>query len=172
MRSRFPRTVTLTTIFLFTSLVVASAETLGELADRCMMAVTANDEMAFQDAAEALKQRQDVFDTAARVKAEQCLSSGYGEPWEYWFPSDSFEPSAAIAARIKATADAKAADRQAKADAEAAAAQKEADRKSNAERVAALVYGSCATLLARDEVEAMTNQICVESFLANGLPSH
>ncbi|MFP5479895.1 MAG: hypothetical protein ACLGIE_09435 [Alphaproteobacteria bacterium] len=49
-------------------------------------------------------------------------------------------------------------------------ADEAAARTANAERVATLVYLSCTDLLARDQVAAMTNQVCVDSFLTNGLP--
>ncbi len=34
-----------------------------------------------------------------------------------------------------------------------------------------MVYASCAELLGRDQVAAMTNELCVETFLTNGLPT-
>ncbi len=141
----------------------ATASVLGDLADECMAAIEAGDDAAFSAAADAIRSRDDVFDTSARKRAEACLSQGFGEPWEYWYPSEDWEPSSAIQARMTSTAEAKA-----KTAAEAAEA--EAARISNAAQVAELVYRSCGTLLARDEVAAMTNALCVESFLTNGLP--
>lgn len=151
------------TLVLTVSPRMGSADVLSDLADECQAALSKGDSAAFHQVAEAIKLRQDVFNTDARERAEACLSEGYGEPWEYWFGSSSFEPTAAIEARIKAHSDAKAAARQAEAKAVA-------DEAENAERVATLVYLSCSNLFAQDQVAAMTNQLCVDTFLANGLP--
>lgn len=148
----------------------ARADALSDLADRCEAALAAGDDAGFRAAADAIRQRKDVFNVEARKRAEACLSTGYGESWEYWFPSESFEPRAAIDARIAATAAARQAEQDAEAAAEATAAQAEADRQANAARVAALVYVACSELLDRDEVAALTNPVCVDSFLASGLP--
>lgn len=142
---------------------MATSDVLSDLADQCLAAVAAGDTSAFQEVAEAIKLRQDVFNTDARERAEACLSEGYGEPWEYWFGSSSFEPTAAIEARIEAHNDAKAAARQAEAKAVA-------DEAENTEKIATLVYLSCSNLFAQDQIAAMTNQLCVDTFLANGLP--
>lgn len=150
---------------------VARADVLLDLADQCQSALAAGDQAGFETAADAIKARDDIFNAEARKRAEDCLSQGYGEPWEYWFSSDSFEPSARIASRIKATSDAKLAEERAATKAAADAANAEAARAANAERVATMVYFSCSTLLARDQVAAMTSSVCVDSFLANGLPS-
>jgi hypothetical protein len=149
----------------------ARADVLSDLADQCQSALAAGDQAGFEAAAAAIQARDDIFNAEARKRAEACLSQGYGEPWEYWFPSDSFEPSARIEARIKATSDAKLAKERAATKAAADAADAEAARAANAERVAAMVYLSCSALLARDQEVAMTNSVCVESFLANGLPA-
>lgn len=150
--------------------MAAAGSALGDLADTCMAAIEANDGAAFQTAAEALMHRKDVFDTDALRKAEKCLSLGFGEPWEYWFPADEFQSRAAIDARIAATADAKNRKVQEEADAKANAERLAAERQANAERVANMVYVACSITLKRDQVAAMTNSVCVESFLANGLP--
>lgn len=149
---------------------MASSDVLSDLADQCLAAVAGGNTSAFEQAAEAIKKRKDVFNTDARQRAEDCLSRGYGEPWEYWFPSSSFEPTAAIQARIKAVEETKTAEREAEAQAVIDAAKAEVARTANAARVAELVYGSCKILLRDDEIAAMTNQLCVDSFLANGLP--
>lgn len=158
------------TLVLTFSPQMGSADVLSDLADQCQAALSKGDTAAFQKAAEAIKRRKDVFNTDARERAEDCLSKGYGEPWEYWFPSSSFEPTAAIEARMKSVEEAKAAERAAEAQAVIDAAKAEVARNANATRVAQLVYASCSTLLQDDQVAAMTNQICVESFLTNGLP--
>lgn len=148
----------------------AIAQSLKDLADQCDMAVSSENKSAFSEISGKLKKRQDVFDTAVRTRIEDCLSIGYGEPWEYDWPSGSFMSSSAVAAKLQAAKDEKAR----KARAATAAAKAEADLQAakdrNAARVAQLVYSSCATLLLDDQVAAMTNQLCVESFLANGLP--
>jgi hypothetical protein len=64
---------------------------------------------------------------------------------------------------------AKRAEADASADAEAAAEQAAHLREANAERLATMVYLSCSQLLIRDQVAAMTNAVCVDSFLQNGL---
>ena len=153
------------------SAVPAYASELGDLALECIAALDAGDQPGFDAAATAIKARDDVFDTEERAQAEECLTRGYGEPWEYWYASSSFEPSAAIEARIEAASDAKVAKERAVAQAAVDEAKANAAKAENAERVATMVYLSCSTLLARDEVAAMTSSVCVESFLANGLPT-
>lgn len=169
--SAAPRALLSAISLLLLSGQMASSDALSDLADRCLAEVAAGNIPAFEETAEAIKKRKDVFNTDARERAEDCLSQGYGEPWEYWFPSSSFEPTAAIAARIRAVEEAKAAERAAEAQAAIDAAKAEVERSGNAAKVAQLVYASCTTLLRDDEVAAMTNQLCVESFLSNGLPS-
>lgn len=160
---------------------IAVADELSDLSDQCIAAVEAGDAAAFEAAADAIRKRKDVFNTEARKRAESCLSTGLGEPWEYYFPESAWWPVSEIRAREKARADAEVAERSAAIEAEAAAmraeaaamaaaAAEEAERRANAARVATLVYAACEILLARDQVAAMTNQLCVESFLTNGLP--
>lgn len=149
---------------------VGQASVLGDLADQCMAAIEAGDMAAFEMAADAIRERDDVFDAEARLKAEDCLSLGYGERWEYWAPADEWQATSAIQARMKTTADAKSREERAAIDAQVEAERLEAERQANSARVAAMVYASCTTLLARDQVAAMTSSVCVDSFLANGLP--
>jgi hypothetical protein len=160
--------------FLLLSLFLPSAllaETMATLAADCMLAVEAGDDDAFTTKAAAMQQRKDTFDTMAMAMAEQCLSQGYGEPWIYYSPAGAFMSVADREARLQAGADAR--QRAAKAEATRLedAAFSEAARKANSERVSAMVYTSCAILLSRDQIGAMTNAICVESFLTNGLPA-
>lgn len=149
----------------------ASASILGDLADECMVAVEANDDVAFKAAADAIRKRSDVFDTKALLRAEECLSRGYGEPWEYWLPASAFMTSAEVQNRLAGVAADKAAKALSEALAKVAAERVEAERIANAARVAEMVYASCSTLLGQDQVAAMTNPTCVDSFLANGLPA-
>lgn len=137
---------------------------LTELAERCEAALRADDQAAFQEVFSKLQTRKDVFVVEVRQRVEACLSAKFGEPWEYSFPDSQWLPVADAQSRLKAREDARQAASQAVAD-EAAA------RTANAERVATLVYLSCTDLLARDRVAAMTNPVCVDSFLANGLPA-
>jgi hypothetical protein len=149
---------------------IVSADVLSELADQCMASVEAGDEAAFAEAAEAIKKRKDVFNTEAREKAEKCLGLGYGEPWMYHFPTSRFMSVAQYDVTFKIAEEAKRRTAESDEQAAATAAQQKAAKAENAERVATMVYVACTTLLARDQVTAMTNQLCVESFLANGLP--
>ncbi|CUJ87683.1 hypothetical protein PH7735_00802 [Shimia thalassica] len=48
--------------------------------------------------------------------------------------------------------------------------RKEAARKRNKERVAQKVFEACVKLASDDEIAAFTNQLCVNSFMVNGLP--
>lgn len=157
--------------FIACSTSIATADALSDLADKCIAALAAGDQPGFEAASNAIRQRDDVFNTEARERAEACLSQGYGETWEYWYPTSSFEPRATIEARINAAADAKLEEERAAAQAEGDAAKAEANRAENAKRVAALVYVSCFTLFTRDKVAAMTNPVCVDSFLQTGLPA-
>lgn len=149
----------------------ATADVLSDLADQCSAALLAGDDASFQAAADAIRDQKNVFNTVAIKQAEKCLSEGFGEPWEYWFPDSEFVSSAEVFSRVAAQDEAKQQKREAAVAAWAAAELNEANRKANAARVAQLVYRSCGTLLADDEVAAMTNEICVESFLTNGLPA-
>jgi hypothetical protein len=150
---------------------IASADVLSDLADQCMSAVEAGDDAAFSETAEAIKKRKDVFNTEAREKAEECLGLGYGEPWMYHFPTSRFMSVAQYDASFKIAEEAKRRTAESEEQAAAKAAEQKAAKAENAERVATMVYVACTTLLARDQVAAMTNQLCVESFLANGLPN-
>lgn len=148
----------------------ASAQSLEDLADQCEAAVSAADQVKFDDVASRIIKRQDVFDTALRERLEDCLTDGHGEPWEYDWPAGAFMSSAAVEAKLREAE----VEKGRKARAAAQAAQAEADLQTakarNAARVAELVYASCSALLVDNQVAAMTNQLCVESFLANGLP--
>lgn len=146
------------------------AAALEAVAERCEAALASGDPTDFEAVVDAIRLRKDVFDIDARKRVEACLSEGFGEPWEYSFPESEWLSVAEAKARAADREAAKAAAAQALADADAAAAQAAADRQVNAERVATLVYLSCTDLLARDQVAAMTNPVCVDSFLANGLP--
>lgn len=146
------------------------SDVLGDLAADCMQAVQTQDEAAFDRLSSAIMKRKDIFNTPSRELAEECLSLGFKEPWEYNYPAGQFMSSASSEARLKAAADARSQKAQDAARRVAEEARQEAERKANAARVATLVYVSCSTLLARDEVAAMTNALCVDSFLANGLP--
>jgi hypothetical protein len=147
--------------------VDARADVLSGLADICITALEAGDLSGFDHVAQEIRKRKDVSNAEARKRAEECLSRGYGQPWEYWFPGQRWEPSADVQARQRATE----ATKQAEADADAAAARTEADRQANAVRVAAVVHASCIDLAREDLRAAMTNSVCVDSFLANGLPA-
>lgn len=150
----------------------AKGDGFSDLADQCMTAIEAGDTSAFEVAAEAIKKRSDVFNTEARKKAEACLSQGYGEIWVYDFPASRFMTSQKVLEGLAAANAAKLAKAMEEVERELAAADLAHRKAENAERVATLVYGACTTLLARDEVEAMTNQLCVDSFLTNGLPAY
>ena len=156
----------------------STAQTFADLAKECVAALEASDTPRFDLAAEAVKRSHGVLNIAARETAAACLSQGYGEPWIYHERSGQFMSEVDYAARYKA-ADAalaytsKVDDQNRIDEVERLAEQsrKEAARAENADRVAALVYVSCLTLFTRDRVAAMTNAVCVESFLQTGLPA-
>lgn len=148
----------------------ARPDALADLAAACTAALQAGDGTGFEAAAEAIKLRRDIFDTATRRAAEACLSRGYGEPWKYDFVSGRWLPSKVAEDRVAAAEAARVARQRAAAHSAAEAAAAEAARAQNARQVAALVYLSCSTLLSRDQLAAMTSAVCVDSFLANGLP--
>jgi hypothetical protein len=160
----------------------ASADPIMELAEQCRSAVEAGDDAAFQAAAAQLVELRHVWNTEAILIGSECLTKGFGTAWDYSYPQSRFVSKDQVEAEAKAAADASAASARATDEAERQAAaraaaelaadiEREARRKANASRVSDLVYASCATLLERDQVAAMTNSICVESFLTNGLPS-
>lgn len=145
-------------------LLCGPASALEALADRCDAALEADDRAAFDAVVEAVRPRKDVFDIEVRKRVEACLSRGLGEPWEYSFPESAWLPVAEAQARQKARGDAARAEALSAADAEAR-------RMENIKRVATMIYQSCSALLSRDQVAAMTNQLCVDTFLENGLPT-
>jgi hypothetical protein len=147
------------------------ADVLGDLAAECMAAVQAQDEAAFVTRSDAIMKRKDIFNTASRELAEQCLTLGFNEPWEYDFPSGEFLASATVEARLKAVDDAEFRKMQDEAKSKADAERMEIEREANADRVASMAYAACSILFDRDMVVAMTNAVCVDSFLANGLPA-
>lgn len=146
------------------------AAALEAVADSCEAALASGDRAAFDAAVDAIRPRKDVFDTELRQRVEACLSKGFGEPWAYSFPESEWLPVAEEQRRADQRTAAKAATTAADAEAADRAARAEEERQHNAKRVADLVYISCTIVLKRDQVEAMTNALCVESFLANGLP--
>lgn len=155
------------------SMVLPSSTRAGVFEDlvvACLAAAESGDTKAFEDFSGQLRKRKDAFDTKARDTAEDCLSIGYGEPWVFDFPTDTFMSAAAVDARQKVSEDAKRRTALADAQKRGEDAAKEIDRQLNAERVSSMVYAACLTLFDRDIVEAMTNALCVESFLANGAP--
>lgn len=150
--------------FLLTFSMSAEAEGLNDIAEKCESALSSGDPAAMEAVLEAVRPRRDVNEVASRKRVEACLSKGFGEPWEYSFPEREWLSVADAQARLQAKRDAKANEERAKA-------QSEADRAANASRVAELVYSSCTALFRRDQVAAMTNELCVETFLRVGLPS-
>lgn len=143
---------------------------LEDIAERCESALSSGDRAAFEAVVDAIRPRKDVFDIDARKRVEACLSQGFGEPWEYSFPDRAWLSVAEAQGRLADREAAEDAAAQKEAESAAEAARQERMREENAQRVAELVYTSCVVLLDRDEIAAMTNQVCVESFLANGLP--
>lgn len=139
------------------------ASALTDIAEQCEAALASGDLAEMEAVLEAVRPRRDVNEIAPRKRVEVCLSEAFGEPWEYSFPEREWLPVSEAEARLEARRDAKRAEKR-------SAAKTEADRLENIDRVATLVYASCSTLFARDQVAAMTNQLCVETFLDNGLP--
>ena len=159
----------------------ASADPVMDFAEQCRSAVEAGDDAAFQAAAAQLIELRHVWNTEAILIVSECLTKGFGTAWDYSYPQSRFVSEDQVAAEAKAAAEANAATARAAAAAErqaaeraaadlAAKAEREALRQANAAKVAELVYLSCMALLERDQVAAMTNSTCVESFLSNGLP--
>lgn len=143
--------------------LASPSHALNDLAERCEEALQSGDRIAFEEVVTALRPRKDVFATAARKRVEKCLSEGFGEPWAYSFPDSAWLSVSEAEARMTARQEANLAQERAKD-------YDEAQRKANVERVWMMVYASCSTLLERDQVAAMTNALCVNSFLENGLP--
>lgn len=159
----------------------AHADPIMDLAEQCRSAVEAGDDAAFQAAAAQLIALRHIWNSQAISIASECLTKGYGTAWAYSVPQSRFVSKDQVDAEAKVASDANAAIAQAAAEEKAAAearaaalvaaeAEREALGRANAARVAELVHASCTTLLDRDQVAAMTNSVCVESFLANGLP--
>jgi hypothetical protein len=164
------RTATAAILLMFALPVPAHAERLADLASQCQDAVQAGNAAAFEAIASEIVKYQNVFDTALNKAVVDCLSQGSGEPWEYDWPSGEFKSSADVVAGLRAADAAEAAKARKAAEARRLAADLAVAREENAARVATLVYAACSTLLDRDQVAAMTNPVCIESFLASGLP--
>lgn len=141
-----------------------------ETVDRCHQALLAGDQASFAAAASEIQAWQYVYATAVVAGATACLSSGLGEPWAYSSVAGRFLPEAEIAdTRARKLAAQRAAEDalERKAAEEARLAEWRAENASN---VMVAVYDSCRELLAKDRIAALTNSVCVPSFLELGLP--
>lgn len=165
-----PSPVTVIICALFFGGGPVNAASLGELVDRCEAAAKSGDQVEFGSVEGEVRALRNVFDTARIAALEECLTDGSGETWFYHPPSAKFmtQTEYEVSYRIAEEAKRRTADAEAKARAEARDLAK--SKADNASRVAALVYASCNTLFRSDQVAAMTNQLCVESFLTSGLP--
>lgn len=162
---------------LFTATTPGWADPLVDQAQACLDAARSGDQAAFEEAAAELLTWRSVFNMPVRQIGVECLTIGYGEPWAYADELGRFasvvEREQQRVEREKRQAEREAENREAAA---AVARQRAAEDAARAERnqaredVAGAVYIACAKLFARDEISALTNQVCVDSFFANGLP--
>lgn len=102
-------------------------------------------------------------------ETKKCVEFAYG-------PGAGFHPDIARfhtkdgAKEIIETRNRTAQEKEAKIQKEAEEAQKRFQKLQLRLHVYKKVYQACSKLAKRDEVLAFTNELCVESFLANGLP--
>ncbi len=93
-----------------------------------------------------------------------------GEPWVYSQIDRRFRNEAEAKAERLAAYEATLAESRAAQAAEQAIAQRQRDYDRNAARVATLSQDACVELFRTDQIAAMTNSVCVASFISFGLP--
>ncbi|MDO9639646.1 MAG: hypothetical protein Q7J44_13990 [Pseudotabrizicola sp.] len=152
------------------------ADTYNDTATNCHKAIEIGDRVAFDGYAASILEWRSVFNTQAILSAASCLTAGFNTEWEYHHPTGRFVESATILEEKAATA---ARDEARKAAADffqkngrdliAAGTLREEE---NRRQVRTAVYAACSELLTDDHVAALTNILCVESFLQNGLPDN
>ncbi|QYK42825.1 MAG: hypothetical protein KF887_06910 [Paracoccaceae bacterium] len=170
----------------------------AELIAACASAISTGNTSAADTAAKSIMQFRYVFDTKQIAASLDCLNAVTGQAWIYSSSEAAFltvEDNQARASAREAEArarelaaseraleearqqaalrieqEAEAAALRAERDAEATAirAAREAERERRAD-ILLRTYLACQTLLAKDEVAALTNPVCHPLFLELGL---
>lgn len=166
----------------FLTSVPSLADQYLDEAQACRDALAYKDQEAFENSAGTILRWRSVFNTQALLVARDCLSEGFNEPWEYHTPSARFVKSSDLGperanAAEKARLAAEAAQRQAEAQLLAEAAEEReraAQQAFYAQRRALVqmaVVEACNDLFEDDRVQALTNAVCIDIFLVQGLPT-
>ena len=100
---------------------------------------------------------------------KECVEFAYGAGARYILSEGKFLTDDRLL-EIESDRAAQEALRVAEAEDKIEALQAERQERLMKARIYRKVHESCITLATRDEVAAFTNSLCVESFLANGLP--
>lgn len=159
-----------------------------ELASECNRLIDSGQIDEARTKAEILTNESPVRSDAVRSSIKLCLDRALEPGWEYSFgsgrfisPTEQAERDAEretfnkkAAASVENRLAAEAAQRKAAAGALATAALLKAQRLAEDETrrliVHEAIYSACSQLLDKDRIAALTNSVCVESFLTNGLP--
>ncbi len=173
---------TVSIILVLTLPTAVAADTFSDTATACLSSLDAGDSEGFEQQSAIILSWRGVFNTDALRRATDCLNRGTGTQWEYHSPTSRFTKSADLAEEKAATS---ARQMAAAIEAEKAelARQQQIEDTANALMEATVaaelnrnavhqaVHGACVELLKSDDVAALTNAVCVDSFLRNGLPS-
>ena len=145
-----------------------------------------------RELAEIIKGWQNIHGITIPTMGAKCLTQALGEEWVYSLDERGFQSAVSVAtAEAKAKADAAAiiasfealTEKRRAEEASAAAKKEQADKRLaaiaaerkraydlNAEKVRQLTFEACRDLFEDDQVAAMTNALCVDSFTRSGLP--
>lgn len=159
---------------------------------QCLAELERGNLTAARELAERIKDWQKIHGITVPTMGVECLTQALGEEWVYSLEERGFRPAVSVtkteakakedAAAIIANFEAMMQKRRAEAAAKAAKKDEEdkllaalaAERKRaydrNAEEVRQLTFEACRDLFEDDQVSAMTNALCVDSFTRSGLP--
>lgn len=135
----------------------ALAQSDRELINKCFTALAGQDGQVIGETVDAVKNLENIALLRDRMDAATCITQATGEPWQYYPDLNRLIPSSLVSS----INDIKSAPEDAKKAFEA----------ENSEVIAQSVYKACAQLYERDEVSALSNQTCINTFTVNGHPS-
>lgn len=137
----------------------ASSEEVSEILDSCMAELEIGDQVDARYFFDKLKTIPESNMSDEQIEILQACSKGafgtratYAEQYNVWVPNSKLD--AFVAQKEK----------------EAAEIKKELDQRLLELHVNEKIYNACVALSERDEVQAFTNTLCVQSFKTNGLP--
>ncbi|WP_126976489.1 hypothetical protein [Frigidibacter oleivorans] len=149
---------------------IAAADERKEAAIHCLEAVTSGDFVTAAQVAEGIKSWSYEFNFETVRLGEQCLNSALGEEWLYSSVAGKMVTRTAAAAMTEESVENSSLREQQEAAARVERVtqlEREADARFELER---RILAACRTLFLRDEVEALTNEVCVPVFRVTGLP--